>query len=98
MHDDDDDDDRQLDRQATQASQRQVPFAKLAEKFSAICRTLRIITIFLNSLPVDSVPNVSQMNQTCTHINLKMTYQISGQDKSHIDIALHKEGIQTDTG
>ena len=67
--DDDEDDDRQLDRQDIQAAQRQVPFAKLAEKFSVICRTLRIITTFLNSLQVDSVLNMSQMNQTCTHIN-----------------------------
>jgi len=60
---------RQLDRQDIQASQKVVLLTKLAAKFSVICRTLRIITIFLNSLPVDSVPNMSQMNLACTHIN-----------------------------
>ena len=76
MNDDDDDRyactgvcNRQLDRWDIQASQRLVLLSKLTEKSSAICRTLRFITIFLNSLPVDSVPNMSQMNPVCTHIN-----------------------------
>ena len=62
--------DRQLDRQTTQASQSKVLLAKLPEKFSVIFRTLRFITIFLNSFPVDSAPNMGQMKPNCTHINL----------------------------